>query len=360
MNIDIKRFDWLMFPVVCLILIASFFFVWSASSKEYAWRQLLWIGLGLAIFFFLLRLDYSRIGRYAYLYYFIALFLLLLVLVLGRSIHGSKRWFSFGIFSMQPSEFMKIAYVFALSRYLTYKKGQDSFFSLLIPLVLTIIPVALIAKQPDLGTSIILMPIFCAIIFVAGIRLKYLVSLICIGLASAPLFWMFLLKGYQKARIIGFLWPDKDRDWGAGYHRLQSLIAVGSGGLFGEGWGSGAQSQLRFIPEQHTDFIFSVIAEEFGFLRVCLFLSLYLLFILCGIGIAIKSREPFGRLLVVGLVTMFSTQIFINVGMTLGIAPITGLTLPFMSYGGSSMLSSFIALAIIINVRMRSKIVFKG
>lgn len=349
-----------MFPIVCLILTASLFFVWSASSKEYAYRQVLWIGLGFAIFFLLLKLDYSRIGRYSYLYYFIALFLLLLVLVIGRSIHGSKRWFSFGIFSIQPSEFMKIAYVLALSRYLTYKNVRDSFFSLLIPLGLTIVPVALIAKQPDLGTSMILIPIFCAIIFVAGIRFRYLVSLICIGLGSAPLFWMFLLKGYQKARIIGFLWPDKDRDWGAGYHRLQSLIAVGSGGLFGEGWASGTQSQLKFIPEQHTDFIFSVIAEEFGFFRVCFILGLYFLFILCGIGIAIKSRDPFGRLLVVGLVMMFSTQIFINVGMTLGIAPITGLTLPFMSYGGSSMLSSFIALAIIINVRIRSKIVFKG
>lgn len=262
------------------------------------------------------------------------------------------------MFSFQPSEFMKIVYVLALSRYLAYKKGLNSFKDLFVPLVLTIIPIAFIAKQPDLGTSLVLLPIFFAIFFTAGTKLRYLLSLIAAGLGSAPLMWIFLLKSYQKGRIIGFLWPEKNSDWGAGYHRLQSLIAVGSGGVFGQGWRSGVQSQLNFIPEQHTDFIFSVVAEEFGFLRGIALLGLYVLFVFCGLGIAVESRDPMGRLIVVGFVTMIATQVFVNVGMTLGITPITGLTLPFMSYGGSSMISSFIALSFIINVRLRSEIVF--
>ena len=157
-------------------------------------------------------------------------------------------------------------------------------------------------------------------------------------------------------RIIGFLWPEKATDWGAGYHRLQSLIAVGSGGMFGTGWGNGTQNQMKFLPERHTDFIFAVISEEWGFLRACFVLFLYIVFLTCGIGIARSTREPCGRLVVIGLVTMFATQIVVNVGMTLGVAPIVGITLPFISYGGSSMLTSFIALSIMFNIKMRSKI----
>ncbi|MGR3316938.1 MAG: rod shape-determining protein RodA [Candidatus Anammoxibacter sp.] len=355
---NIKNFDWLMFPVICLILTISFCFVWSAADITYAWKQLLWIGIGLVVFFFIIMLDYSKIAKYSYVYYFLVLFLLLLVLVFGKQIHGSRRWFSLGIFSIQPSEFMKIAYILALSKYMSYKRDTEHFFGLLVPLILTIIPIAFIARQPDLGTGLILLPIFCSIFFIAGTKLKHLFLLIGIGISSMPLIWLFLLKSYQKARILGFLWPGQNGDWGAGYHRLQSLIAVGSGGLFGSGWGNGVQSQRGFIPEQHTDFIFSVISEEFGFLRASAIIFLYAIFVICGLGIAINSKDKLGRLIIVGLVVMISTQVLINIGMTLGIAPITGLTLPFMSYGGSSILSSFIALALIINIRMRSKIAF--
>lgn len=355
---SIRKFDWLMFFIICIFLTVSFLFVWSASSKTFALKQLVWIGAGLIIFFSLLTIDYSKMSTYSYVFYFVALLLLVLVLFIGKTIHGSRRWFSIGPFSLQPSEFMKIVYVLALSRYLAFKKDYDSFLDLLVPLILTMIPIAFIARQPDLGTSLVLLPIFCSIIFTAGIKLRHLFVLIGIGLASIPLLWMFVLKTYQKGRILGFLWPAQNVDLGAGYHRMQSLIAIGSGGLFGSGWGGGVQSQLNFIPEQHTDFIFSVLAEEMGFVRVCLIIGLYMVFVFCGFGIAAKSRDAQGRLIVVGFVTMFATQVFVNIGMTLGISPITGLTLPFMSYGGSSMLSSFIALSFIINVRIRSKIVF--
>ena len=286
------------------------------------------------------------------------LFFLILLLGLGGAVKGSQRWFSVGSFAIQPSEFMKITLVLALARFLRYKKYGIGLFDIGISILLTCVPMLLIMKQPDLGTALVMVPILISILYAAGIRLYQLLMLVGTGLAISPLLWMFVLKSYQKMRIIGFLWPDKATDWGAGYHRLQSLIAIGSGGLFGAGWGNGTQNQMKFLPERHTDFIFAVIAEEWGFLRACFVIFLYIVFITCGIGIARSTREPYGRLVVIGLVTMFATQIMVNIGMTLGIAPIVGITLPFISYGGSSMVTSFVALSIIFNIKMRSKIDF--
>ncbi len=355
-KVSSKNFDWLMFPVVCIILTIGVFFVWSASSEKFVFKQVVWIVTGFTLFFTLLYFDYLSFAYYAYVIYAGALFLLVLLLGLGGSVKGSQRWFSIGAFSIQPSEFMKIVLVLTLAKLFRYKKYGLGLFDIGTALLLTFIPMALIIKQPDLGTALIMVPILFSILYAAGIRLSHLLFLVVSGLAISPLLWMFMLKSYQKARIIGFLWPEKTNDWGAGYHRLQSLIAVGSGGLFGAGWGNGTQNQMKFLPERHTDFIFAVIAEEWGFLRVCFILFLYMVFITCGIGIARSTREPYGRLVVVGLVTMFATQIIVNVCMTLGIAPIVGITLPFISYGGSSLLTSFIALSIIFNVKMHSKI----
>jgi rod shape determining protein RodA len=344
-----------MFPIICIILAIGVLFIWSASSEKFLFKQLVWIAMGLTLFFILLYFDYLSFSYYAYIIYACVLFLLILVLGTG-SVKGSQRWFSIGSFSVQPSEFMKITLVLTLARFLRYKKYGIGLFDIGVSLLLTFIPMALIVKQPDLGTALVLVPILLSILYTAGIRLHHLFMLIGAGLAISPLAWMFMLKSYQKMRIIGFLWPEKATDWGAGYHRLQSLIAVGSGGLFGTGWGNGTQNQMKFLPERHTDFIFAVISEEWGFLRACLVLFLYVVFLTCGIGIARSTREPYGRLVVIGLVTMFATQIVVNVGMTLGVAPIVGITLPFISYGGSSMLTSFIALSIMFNIKMRSKI----
>lgn len=351
-----KNFDWLLFPIICLILTVGVFFVWSASSEKFLFKQLVWVFMGFTLFFTLLCFDYLSFAHYAYIVYIGVLFLLVLLLGLGGSVKGSQRWFSIGSFSIQPSEFMKITLVLTLARFLRYKKYGLGLFDIGISLFLTCIPMALIVKQPDLGTALVMVPILLSILYTAGIRLYQLALFIGCGLAISPFVWLFMLKSYQKLRIIGFLWPEKTADWGAGYHRLQSLIAIGSGGFFGAGWGNGTQNQLRFLPERHTDFIFAVIAEEWGFLRTCCVLLLYIVFITCGIGIARSTREPYGRLIVVGLVTMFATQIVVNICMNLGIAPIVGITLPFISYGGSSMLTSFIALSIIFNVKMRSKI----
>lgn len=351
-----KNFDWLLFPTICILLVVGIFFVWSASSEKFVFKQIVWIVIGLTLFFILLYFDYLSFAHYAYIIYACVLFLLILVLGLGGAVKGSQRWFSVGSFSIQPSEFMKITLVLTLARFLRYKKYGLGLFDIGISVLLTFIPMVLIVKQPDLGTALVMIPILLSVLYTAGIQLFHLFLFIGTGLAISPLVWIFMLKSYQKMRIIGFLWPEKATDWGAGYHRLQSLIAIGSGGLFGEGWGNGVQNQMKFLPERHTDFIFAVIAEEWGFLRACFILFLYIVFITCGIGIARNTHEPYGRLVVVGFVTMFATQIVVNVGMTLGIAPIVGITLPFISYGGSSMLTSFIALSIIFNIKMRSKI----
>ncbi len=355
MIVRLRNFDWLLFLVVCLFLVISFFFVWSASSEAYAFKQLVWIGIGVGVFSGLLMFDYFSVGKISYIFYFITLLCLLLVLLFGKTVYGAQRWLMVGSISIQPSEIMKIALVLTLSRYFMDNRSISGFSGVVFPLVLTLLPMAFIIKQPDLSTGLILLPIFFAIMFVAGTRIKYIFVLIAFGLTSIPLLWFFMLKGYQKVRVVSFLWPDTVSSWGEGYHRIQSLIAVGSGGSFGSGWGSGIQSQLNFLPQGHTDFIFSVIAEEWGFYRGCAILCLYVVFLACSIGIAIKTRDAYGRLIVAGFTAMFASQILINVAMTIGLAPITGLTLPFISYGGSSLISSFIALSFMFNVRMRSR-----
>ena len=351
-----KKFDWVMFLVICFFLVVSFFFVWSASSETFAYRQIIWIGSGIGLFLVLLIFDYYSAAKYSYIFYIITLSGLFLVLFFGKPVYGAKRWLMIGPISIQPSEFMKIAFVLVLSRYFMYKKNISGITSIFIPLVLTILPMLLIIKQPDLGTSMVFLPIFFAIMYISGTKLRYIFSIIFFGLASAPILWYFVLKSYQKVRIISFIWPDSVSKYGEGYHKIQSLIAVGSGGCFGSGWGNGIQSQLNFLPEGHTDFIFSVIAEEWGFFRCCAILGFYIIFLACSIGIAQNTRDSYGKLIVTGFTAMFATQILINVAMTIGLAPITGLTLPFISYGGSSLLSSFIALSFIFNVRLRTRV----
>ena len=354
--VGLRNFDWLIFLVICLLLTTGFLFVWSASSESFAFKQIIWIGVGVVVFSVLLIVDYYSIGKISYVLYLIVLLCLCLVLLFGKTVYGAQRWLMVGPISIQPSEMMKIALVLVLSRHFVDKKSLEGFSGVFFPLALTLLPMALIMKQPDLGTSLILLPVFFSIMFIAGVRTRYMITIIAFALSTLPLFWYFVLKDYQKARILSFLWPDTVSSWGAGYHRMQSLIAVGSGGSFGSGWGKGVQSQLNFLPQGHTDFIFSVIAEEWGFYRAGALLCLYVVFIACCIGIALNTRDPYGRLIVTGFTAMFATQILINVAMTIGLAPITGLPLPFISYGGSSLISSFIALSFIFNVRMRNRV----
>ncbi|HHT9119941.1 MAG TPA: rod shape-determining protein RodA [Candidatus Hypogeohydataceae bacterium YC41] len=353
----IRGFDWLVFISICGLFTIGFFFIWSAASQGHAFKQLIWMGLGLGVFFGLLFLNYLTIVRHAYIYYLLGIISLAAVLFLGASIRGSRRWFDLGPINFQPSEFIKIILVLALARYLMYKNSYKKFHVLAVSLAFTIVPLILILMEPDLGTGMTLLPIFFAMVFVTGARIKHFLLLIPIALASLPLMWFVILKGYQKDRFLGFIWANTDQDLGTTYHRLQALIAVGSGGVLGQGWGQGVQTQLRGLPEAHTDFIFAAIAEEWGFLRTLLVILLFMAFLAGTLGIARRTRDPVGRLILTGLAAMFASQGLINMSMVLGLAPITGINLPFVSYGGSSLLSSFIALSLIINVGMRSKVV---
>lgn len=332
------------------------------QKEESSWqavyqRQILWVIYGLVLFFMACRFNYRRFWDLAYLLYVLALFLLLLVFILGAVRLGAQRWIRLAWFNFQPSEAVKLVLVVFLARYFSRKSISSISLSvqrfgvlraLLIPFAFIVLPVGFIIEQPDLGSGIMVVLIFLAMLYLAGVRLKYLVIFFAAVLLSLPLTWQFL-HGYQKDRLLVFLNPNLD-PLGAGYTIIQSKIAIGSGGFFGKGWLSGTQSQLHFLPEAHTDFIFATFAEEWGFFGSMLLLSLYYLLIQQGIRIALKTHEQFGRLLAFGISLMLGLQVFINIAMNLGLVPVVGLPLPLMSYGGSSVIITFIALGILVNI----------
>jgi rod shape determining protein RodA len=258
-----------------------------------------------------------------------------------------------GPLSFQPSELVKVFLVLSFARYFTEarREGGLRFRDLLIPLLMLVIPFTLIAKQPDLGTALVLCFVAGALIFASGFPLKILLLMTGGGVIAMPVAWTFL-KDYQKVRIITLLNPDFD-PLGAGYHSWQSKIAIGSGGFWGKGWLAGTQSGLNFLPEKHTDFIFAVFAEEWGFVGATALIVLYLILVLRGISIAYASKDRLGSLIATGLVVMLSIYILFNIGMTAGLTPVVGLPLPLFSYGGSSMLATMIAIGLLLNIRMR-------
>jgi len=378
----LRNFDWLILGCVVGLLVIGEVFIWSASYhslenyrgyyEPYAKRQVAWIIVSFAVFFILLVPSYRRAAGLAYVIYGAGLFLLVYVILFGQAAYESRRWISIYRFSFQPSEFMKIIFIIVLARYLMYRKNYRTFKGLLIPFVMTLVPMGLIIIEPDLGTAMILMVVFFGLLYVAGARVKHLLSIIGLGICSIPMFYYFMLKDYQKMRLASFAlswFGDEKPAWlvsllglgsqieghalRGGYQLNQSLIAVGSGGLFGKGWGLGTQNRLNFLPAHHNDFIFAVIGEEWGLVGCIIVIALYALIIMCGLGIAARTREPFGRLIAVGVVLLFVSQVVINIGMTVGMMPITGLPLPLVSYGGSSLLSSFMALALLMNVGIR-------
>jgi rod shape determining protein RodA len=296
----------------------------------------------------------------AYVFYGVILFLLLVVLFFGRKILGAQRWIQFWVFTFQPSELAKLSLILTLAHYFSKKsitKFKSSLFSLnfieavIIPLIITVIPMALIYLQPDLGTSLMLGLLFLGILFSSGIKIQYIISLITAGLLSIPFIWPFL-KEYQRNRLLVFMNPNLD-PLGAGYTIIQSKIAIGSGGLLGKGFASGTQSQLNFLPERHTDFIFSVIAEEWGFVGSIILLVLYFLLMYRIISLVYRIKEPFARFLCLGTSMIIILHVIINIAMTIGICPVVGLPLPFISYGGSNLLVNFTLLGIILNIQKR-------
>lgn len=316
-------------------------------------RQFLWIAIGLGIMIISLVIDYRIYDRYAYLIMAFSIALLMIVLITGRSISGSRRWLDLGFISFQPSEFSKIAVILSLTHYFQRKESPTGYSGkhLLFPLSLIGLVLFLILMEPDLGTAAVVGMIAFSMILFVGIRLRALVILICLHLITLPFVWLFL-KDYQKKRVMTFLNPDLD-PLGAGYHLIQSKIAVGSGGLWGKGYLQGTQNQLRFLPEQHTDFIFSVLAEEWGFLGAFFVMAVFLLLFLYALRITSRARDNAGAIMGFGIVSMFFWPTVINIGMTIGLLPVVGVPIPFLSYGGSSMVSVMLGVGILMNISMR-------
>jgi rod shape determining protein RodA len=315
------------------------------------------MGAGAFLFLVVVLVDYRHFQRLAWVAYGTVTLLLVVVLVKGRVVMGARRWITYGPVNFQPSELAKIAVMLALAAWFARDLDKDPRRSpyglrgVLVPSLLTLLPAVLILREPDLGTALIVVAIGATMILVAGVRWKAATLVLAVTVAGTLALWPHL-KPYQKKRIETFLNPEGDV-LGAGYHATQSMIAVGSGQGFGKGWGQGTQTLLSFLPEQHTDFIFSVWAEEHGFMGALLLLALYLALVASGITIAMNARDRFGRFLAAGATAMIFWQAFVNMGMVTGVLPVVGVTLPLMSYGGSSVMVVYLAMAMLANVGTR-------
>lgn len=354
-----SQFDWGLFVLVLLLSGLGFTVLWSASHGAdgehgpYAIRQMQWFIIGLAAMAVCLSFDYRHLQTRATALYGGLLLLLVLVLVLGKSSMGAQRWLPLGPLRIQPSEFMKLGMAVMMANVLSRQDEPPPHGprNLLLPAALTVVPVGLVLIQPDLGTAALAGAVALVVVLFQGVRRKVLLAAGGVFLGGLPLAWGFL-KDYQRQRILTFLDPERD-PLGAGYHIIQSKIAVGSGQILGKGFLHGTQARLQFLPERHTDFIFSVLAEEWGFLGSLFVLALYALLILWGLDIAAKARDTFGRLLAVGVTSIVFFHVVVNVGMVTGCLPVVGVPLPLFSYGGSSVLTTYLAVGILLNVKMR-------
>ena len=298
-------------------------------------------------------LSYGRVGPW---FYFVCLFLLVLVLLVGETVNGATRWLNIGI-SFQPSELMKIAMPLMIARYISRGALPPSVFSVGVSITIVLVPSVLIMLEPDLGTSILIAFSGLVVIFLSGLKKRYLAVALGLLLASLPLMWSNM-HPFQKNRILTLLNPESD-PLGSGYHLIQSKIAIGSGGLFGKGWLNSTQGQLDFLPERTTDFIFAILAEEFGFLGVSLLIGIYLYIIGRGIMIAINAQDLFSRLLAASISLTFFVYVFVNIAMTTGILPVVGVPLPLISAGGTSMLTIMVGLGMLMSVQTHRRLVEK-
>jgi len=319
---------------------------------------------GLTIMYFLGKVDYRKFYDAAYLFYILNIILLILVLASGRYALGAKRWLTMGGISFQPSELTKLSLILILGRYFSnrrptlsfgfFSRTQVLFRDLIIPFMITLVPMLLIYKQPDLGTAFLIFGIFFIMIFSTSLEYRYIFGFLSVCLATLPFAWN-VLKNYQKDRLLVFLNPNID-PLGAGYTIIQSKIAIGSGRIFGKGWLGGTQNHLNFLPERHTDFIFSVIGEEWGVVGTLLLIILYFLLIFASLKIAIQVKDKFGMYVTIGIVAILTLQVVINVGMVMGLFPIVGLTLPFISYGRSSFIIFILMMGFLLNLSKRRTI----
>jgi rod shape determining protein RodA len=351
----LQKFSQMHWPLVILVLVLGSFgcaMMYSAGGGNihpWADNQMLRFGMGIALMVVLALTPSQIILRYAYLFYGFCLMVLITVEIAGYVGKGAQRWVSIGMFNLQPSEFMKIAVILALARYF-HSLGPDAMkrdIFLIPPIFLVLIPVVLILKQPNLGTATITAAVGVIIFFTVGVKWRYFIGIAAAGLASLPVAWHFL-HDYQKQRVLTFLNPEAD-PLGSGYNIMQSMIAIGSGGFFGKGFIQGSQGQLDFLPEKQTDFIFTMIAEEFGFFGCLIVLVMIAMVILLCVGICVRSKSLFGSVLAIGIAGMLFVHMWINIAMVMGLIPVVGVPLPMLSYGGSIMITMMMGFGLVLN-----------
>ncbi|MEK7286629.1 MAG: rod shape-determining protein RodA [Nitrospirota bacterium] len=368
-----KRFDlldWFFFGALFAIFGISLLTIYSVTSSTppsfsnmpLYLKQFFWILLGMVVFTVFATIDYHESARFAYPLYFLSVFLLLVVLVLGREINGAQRWISIGTLNFQPSELTKVSTLLLLAKYFSdHPPGKGlNIQKLAIPCALLLVPMILVLKQPDLGTALAILSIFFSIVFVIGFRSKFLIYFLLLSLMIVPFIGQVLwggLKQYQKDRIITFLNPAND-PMGTGWHIIQSKIAIGSAGFWGKGLGDGTQSQLKFLPERATDFIFAVFSEEWGFMGIVVLFSLFAFLCWWGIDVAHKAKDLLGVLIAVGIVGILSFYFLVNAGMALAVLPVVGVPLPFVSYGGSAMVTNLGLLGLLLNIKLKRFVLF--
>ncbi len=355
----IKKFlklEWKSIWAVCFLLISGLITVYSCSigtergEVNIFYKQIIFLGIGSLFFLFFSFYDYRTWKKYSNFLYFLSLILLVAVLFLGSNIRGTSGWFRLGFFNLQPVELVKIFSIIFLASYfmkighlkIGFKEFFGSFLIMFLPIFLTL-------KQPDLGSASVLIVIWLGMSFLAGVDKRYLFLLFLMIIVGFFLSWNVVLKDYQKERIQTFLNPDRD-PLGSGYNVIQSMIAIGSGGITGKGIGNGSQSQLNFLPERHTDFIFASINEEFGMIGSSSVIGFYWFLFYRLFCIIKKARDRFGQLIVGGILIMFFYQTAINIGMNIGIVPVTGISLPFLSYGGSFLIATMISFGLCQNI----------
>jgi rod shape determining protein RodA len=356
----LTNFDLILAGLVIVVCLLGIMNIYSATTPykivgtAYYIKQIYWMVAGLTISVVVCSFDYHILEDLSYWFYGFLIILLVAVLAIGRSSMGATRWLNLGFFNIQPSELMKIVIIITFARFFNnfHSVGGLTVRDMLFPISILALPAVLIMKQPDLGTAILVILLAVSMTFYVGLRWTTIVTFVCITIPVAWIGWVYFLRPYQKNRVLDFLNPERSR-LGSGYHIIQSKIAVGSGGIAGKGFIEGTQSQLRFLPEQHTDFAFSVFAEEWGFIGCLLLMILYMSLVLWGLNIARRCNDRFGGLLAVGVTSMIFWHTVINIGMVIGLFPVVGVPLPFFSYGGTSMITSMVGIGLLQNISMR-------
>lgn len=356
--LPLQRLPWLMIVLVAVILTVGIILLHSAAQGNWdpwASRQLFQVMLCFPLMIIMAFVPLTFWYRQSYHFYIMTFILLVVVEIIGHKAMGATRWLNLGFMKLQPSEVMKLAMVMALARFFHAINSQNIHRAgFLLPSLLIIgLPFLLIMKQPDLGTALILVMVAGILFFVIGIHIKLVAGVICSCLAALPVLW-YVMRDYQKKRVLTFLDPERD-PLGAGYNIIQSKIAIGSGGVTGKGLLKGSQSQLSFLPEHQTDFIFTMLAEELGFLGGLCILFLFMLIIAYGFWIALQCNHVYGRILAIGIISIFSLHVFINIGMVMGLLPVVGAPLPLLSYGRTAMTTTLLGFGLLCNIYMHSQ-----